>query len=105
MLMPNASVLGRLVLQMRALPSRAAQSGREARRLMTILVEHRWGQRWTRSERVFVSGRLRALAHAASYAVLFVLPGSVLSLPLLAWWLRRQDLRRESVEARRPREK
>lgn len=72
---------------------------------MAILIEHPRGQHWTHSERVFVSGRLRALAHAVSYAVLFVLPGSILSLPLLAWWLRRQDLRREYVDATPPLEK
>jgi hypothetical protein len=61
--------------------------------LMPLLMKRRNGGRWTVGERHQLIEQLHALAHLSPYLVVLVMPGSVLFLPVLAWWLdrRRQD--------------
>jgi hypothetical protein len=67
----------------------------EIRGLMPLLLKHRSGSPWTRDERAELRQQLRALSHLGPYLVLLALPGSVLLLPLFAWWMERQSRRHQ----------
>lgn len=62
--------------------------------LMALLMKPRNGERWTPGERLQLVNQLKSLSRISLAAVLTVLPGSILVLPLLAWWL---DRRRTSA--------
>jgi len=77
---------------------------REARRILTelmatrgimpLLMKARNGERWTLAEKEELLAHLRRMAHLSPYLVALLLPGSVLLLPIYAWWLDRRRLRR-----------
>lgn len=58
--------------------------------LMPLLMKQRNGLRWTTVERRELIETLRALSNLSPYLFTLALPGSVLMLPLLAWWLDRR---------------
>lgn len=62
--------------------------------MMPLLMKHRNGDRWSRDERRQLRQQLQALADLSPYLFVMVLPGSVLILPALAWWLDRRRQRR-----------
>ena len=62
--------------------------------LLPLLLKHRNGSPWATQERRELRDELRALAYVSPYLFVFVLPGSFLALPLLAWWLDRRHQRR-----------
>ena len=53
-------------------------------------MKRRNGKEWTRAEQTEIVSGLRRLAGLSPYLVTLALPGSVLLLPLLAWWLDRR---------------
>lgn len=62
--------------------------------LMPLLMKRRNGGRWTVDERHELIEQFHAIAHLSPYLVILAMPGSVLALPVLAWWLdRRRQLR------------
>ncbi len=61
--------------------------------LIEILMKRRNGGRWTKEERAILQRNLRALSNLSPYLVPLIMPGGVLMLPLLAWWL---DCRRKA---------
>jgi hypothetical protein len=62
--------------------------------LMALLMKPRNRQKWTRAERAELRAQLRRLSRLGLYLMTAVIPGTSLTLPLLAWWLdRRQRLR------------
>lgn len=63
--------------------------------LMPLLMKHRNGDRWSREERRMLRQQLHALMDLSPYLVVMALPGSVLLLPALAWWLDRRRQRRQ----------
>jgi hypothetical protein len=65
------------------------------RGLMPLLMKPRNGLRWTAEERAELHAQLRALMHLSPYLALLALPGSLLLLPLLAWWLDRRRVVRK----------
>jgi hypothetical protein len=77
---------------------------REARRILTelmatrgimpLLMKARNGERWAPAEKEELLGHLRRMAHLSPYLIALLLPGSVLLLPVYAWWLDRRRLRR-----------
>jgi uncharacterized membrane protein len=77
---------------------RALQSWRErmhgrlsgVESLVAVLMKRRNGKPWTREELAFLQGELRALARWVPALLLFLLPGSVLLLPIYAWLLDRR---------------
>jgi len=71
----------------------------KVRGLMPLLMKRRNGGRWQRGERQQLVEQLRALMHLSPYLVVLALPGSVLLLPVLAWWLDRRRQRRRSDDA------
>ena len=64
--------------------------------LMALLMKPRNGQKWTRAERAELRAQLRRLSRLGLYLMTAVIPGTSLTLPLLAWWLDRRQRRRES---------
>lgn len=65
-----------------------------ARGMMPLLMKARNGGQWTPEEKAELLGHLRRMAHISPYLIALMLPGSVLMLPVYAWWLDRRRLRR-----------
>jgi hypothetical protein len=63
--------------------------------LMALLMKPRNGKKWTRAERAELRAQLRRLSRLGLYLTTAALPGTSLTLPLLAWWLDRRQRRRE----------
>ena len=59
---------------------------------IALLMKQRNGGKWTHQERLAVQGIVRSISNVSPYFVVWILPGSVLILPLLAWHL---DVRRQ----------
>ena len=64
--------------------------------LMPLLMKQRNGQRWSAAERRELKDTLKALSNISPYLLTLALPGSVLMLPVLAWWLDRRRGRRST---------
>lgn len=64
------------------------------RGLMPLLMKSRNGGQWTLAEKDELLLHLRRMAHLSPYMIVLLLPGSVLILPVYAWWLDRRRLRR-----------
>ncbi|MGQ0522506.1 MAG: hypothetical protein ACT4P8_02460 [Betaproteobacteria bacterium] len=58
--------------------------------LMPLLMKRRNRQQWTPEDRVQLARHLRRLSHLSPYIAVLVLPGGLLMLPALAWWLDRR---------------
>jgi hypothetical protein len=73
----------------------------KAKGLMPLLMKRRNGGSWSRTERVELHERLRALANISPYLFVLILPGSFAFLPMLAWWLDRRRHRRDDDDGGR----
>lgn len=69
--------------------------------LMPLMMKPRNGMRWTAEERVELLAQLRALMHLSPYLAVLALPGSILLLPLLAWFLDRRRVPRRNNDSGR----
>jgi hypothetical protein len=77
-----------------------AGNSREKRRLQDqlatmkgawpLLMKQRNGGKWTPEEKARLKGMVRSASSVSPYLFIWALPGSVLLLPLLAWFLDRQ---------------
>ena len=65
------------------------------RGMMPLLMKARNGGQWTTEERAEIIVHLRRMAHLSPYLIALILPGSVVVLPLYAWWLDRRRIRRQ----------
>lgn len=74
----------------------------QMRELMPLLMKQRNGYRWTDDDRRHIREHLRHLARISPYIILFVAPGGLFLLPIMAWWLDRRRLRR-NADAQRAR--
>lgn len=70
----------------------------EIRGLMPLLMKQRNGIHWTHKDRRLIMKQMRSLARLSPYAAALLLPGGLLVLPLMAWWLDRRRLKRRSDE-------
>ena len=59
----------------------------QASGLLLVLMKHRNGEKWTAEERAMLLRDLRAMRNLSPYLIPLVMPGGILMLPLLAWWL------------------
>lgn len=64
--------------------------------LMPLLMRRRNRQTWTAEDKAQLARQLRRLSHLSPYIAVLVLPGGLLMLPALAWWL---DRRRNGARA------
>ena len=58
-----------------------------------LLMKQRNGGKWTGEDKVNLKGMLRSASSVSPYLFIWALPGSLLMVPLLAWYL---DKRRKS---------
>lgn len=72
----------------------------QASGLIPILMKRRNGGQWTPEERTMLYRDLRALSNLSPYLIPLLMPGGILMLPLLAWWLDNRRKRREGQAAR-----
>lgn len=68
-----------------------------ARGLIPILMKRRNGEKWSGEERELLLRNLRALSNLSPYLVPILMPGGVLMLPLIAWWIDRRRKGRGST--------
>lgn len=71
----------------------------QVRGLMPLLMKPRNGQRWTLEEKRELASHLRRLSSISPYLVVLAMPGGVLMLPALAWWLDRRRSRNRAGPA------
>jgi hypothetical protein len=72
---------------------------RQIRGAISLLMKQRNGGTWTADDKRELKGILRRLSAVSPYLLIWVLPGSVLILPFLAWHL---DTRRKRRVAPAP---
>lgn len=98
------SALGRLFTAARTIHAREKSRIRgeiaQVPGLMALLMKPRNGQKWTRAERAELRAQLRRLSRLGLYLTTAALPGTSLTLPLLAWWLDRRQRRRDGDPSR-----
>lgn len=64
--------------------------------LMALLMKPRNGQKWTKDECAELRAQLRRLSRLGLYLTMAALPGTGMTLPLLAWWLDLRQRKREN---------
>jgi hypothetical protein len=58
--------------------------------LMPLLMKPRNGQKWSPQEKAELAEHLQHLQNLSPYIAVFLLPGGLAMLPVLAWWLDRR---------------
>ena len=71
----------------------------QVRGLMPLLMKPRNGQRWTREDKQELRTHLRRFSSISRYLVVLAMPGGIVLLPVLSWWLDRRRSRRPSGPA------
>jgi hypothetical protein len=66
--------------------------------LMPLLMKPRNKQKWNAEDKSELRAHLKRLSHISPYIAIMILPGSILMLPVLAWWL---DRRRKGAPEQR----
>ena len=64
------------------------------------MVQQRREGNWTAAERAHLRDVMRSASSVSPYLFVWVIPGSMLILPFMAWFLDRQRKRRERKAAR-----
>ena len=62
--------------------------------LIPLLMKPRNGQKWTHQDKTELRGYLKRLSYLSPYVAVVFLPGGLLLLPVLAWWLDRRRIPR-----------
>ena len=65
-----------------------------------LLMKQRNGGKWTADEKARLKDMVRSASSVSPYLFIWAVPGSVLLLPLLAWFLDRQRKQRDRKRAR-----
>jgi len=71
----------------------------KVRGLMPLLMKPRNGQRWTEDDKGELTAHLRRLSSISPHLVVLAMPGGMLMLPVLAWWLDRRRNRKRGGAA------
>lgn len=66
--------------------------------LLPLLMKPRNGERWTADDKRMLAQHLKRLSRLSPYLVVLLMPGGLIALPALAWWL---DRRRNRAARRR----
>ena len=69
---------------------------------MPLLMKPRNHERWDAADRLALKAHLLRLTRISRYLALLALPGAILLLPLLAWWLDRRRNRQATLTAGTP---
>ena len=68
--------------------------------LMPVLMKRRNKQQWTREDKAEIRAQLKRMTQITPYLVVLVMPGGLVILPALAWWLdRRRNRNRVALSA------
>ena len=59
----------------------------QARGSIPILMKRRNGENWNAEERTILLRDLRTLSNLSPYLIPLLMPGGILMLPLVAWWM------------------
>ncbi len=62
--------------------------------LMPLLMKPRNNMNWSAADKAELMEHLHRLQHLSPYVAVFLLPGGLAMLPILAWWLDRRRVRR-----------
>jgi hypothetical protein len=62
--------------------------------LIPLLMKPRNGLPWSKEDRAALTAQLQCLGRLGLYLTILAIPGTSLTLPLLAWWLDRRRFRR-----------
>lgn len=62
--------------------------------MIPLLMKRRNGGQWTKDERASLLRDLRALSALSPYLIPLLMPGGILLLPLVAYWMDRRRKRR-----------
>ncbi|MBI3547177.1 MAG: hypothetical protein HY081_11405 [Gammaproteobacteria bacterium] len=65
--------------------------------LLALLMKPRNGQKWTKNEYKELRAQLRRLSRLSIYLATVALPGTTLTLPLIAWWLDQRQKKRHNA--------
>lgn len=85
----------RLVLSVQRRQARRVLAELMATRgIMPLLMKVRNGGQWTADEKQELIRHLRRMVRLSPYLIALLLPGSILLLPIYAWWLDRRRVRR-----------
>jgi hypothetical protein len=68
----------------------------QVRGLVPLLMKPRNGKRWTAEDKALLRDHLRRVSKLSHYLVVLLLPGGLLLLPALSWWLDRRRGKRTS---------
>lgn len=90
----QTTLIGRLLGAQQRERTFVLQEVLKVKGLMPLLMKQRNGDRWTPEERRQLLDNMRALTRLSPYLITMAVPGSLLILPLLAWWLDRRRGRR-----------
>jgi hypothetical protein len=69
--------------------------------LMPLLMKPRNRQKWSREDKRELAQHMRRMAQLSPYIAVIVLPGGLVMLPVLAWWLDRRRGRSARPQASR----
>lgn len=72
--------------------------------LMPLLMKPRNKQRWSAEDKAELKEHMRRISHISPYIAIMILPGSIVMLPVLAWWLDRRRNGAPEQRAKRERE-
>ncbi len=82
------------ISSMRALAAREKQRLLKemiaVRGLLPLLMKPRNHQRWSRADRVLLRRHIKRMSMLSRYLVILLVPGGLLALPALVWWLDRR---------------
>jgi hypothetical protein len=67
--------------------------------LMALLMKPRNGMSWSRKDRRELRERLLGIGRLSLYLAVLTIPGTTLTLPLLAWWIDRRRFPRRPPRA------
>jgi hypothetical protein len=62
--------------------------------LLPLLMKARNGAGWTRDEKIQLWHHIRQIASLSPYVIVLLAPGSMVLLPVVAWWLDRRRVLR-----------
>jgi DNA-binding helix-hairpin-helix protein with protein kinase domain len=62
--------------------------------LIPLLMKPRNGLPWSKEDRAELTAQLQCMGRLGLYLTVLAIPGTSLTLPLLAWWLDRRRFRR-----------
>lgn len=63
-----------------------------------LLMKERRGGQWTEDDKLRLKGMVRSASSVSPYLAIWAIPGSMVLLPFLAWYLDRQRKRKASAD-------